>query len=34
MNPIPEGIIESDAEIITGWDGGLYAKGDPRAEPS
>lgn len=30
-NPMPEGAYEDDAEIITGYDGGLYVKGDPRA---
>lgn len=23
--------VESDEEVITGWDGGLYAYDDPRA---
>jgi|GEM_PF-1831861 len=30
-NPPPEGAYEDTAEIITGWDGGLYEEGDPRA---
>jgi len=29
MNPIPEGAYEDDAEIIIGWDGGLYLANDP-----
>lgn len=30
-NPLPEGYTESDEEVVTGWDGGLYVAGDPRA---
>lgn len=30
-NPIPHGAIESDEEVVIGWDGGLYVRGDPRA---
>lgn len=29
-SPYPEGATEADEEVITGWDGGLYVKGDPR----
>ena len=31
-NPYPEGATESEENVITGWDGGLYAEDDPRAE--
>ena len=31
LNPLPEGAYEDKADIITGTDGGLYEKGDPRA---
>ncbi len=31
-NPLPNGAYEDEADIIEGWDGGLYVKGDPRAE--
>lgn len=31
-NPLPSTYIESDEEVITGWDEGLYVAGDPRAE--
>lgn len=31
-NPMPDGYVESDEEVIEGWDGGLYVAGDPRAE--
>lgn len=31
-NPLPDGAAEDTADIITGWDGGLYEAGDPRAE--
>ncbi|PJX09075.1 hypothetical protein CQW32_17635 [Pseudomonas putida] len=31
-NPLPDSYVESDEEVITGWDGGLYVLGDPRAE--
>ena len=30
-NPIPKDVVESDEEVITGWDGGLYATDDPYA---
>jgi hypothetical protein len=33
-NPLPEGVHEDDAEVIVGWDGGLYAVDDPRAVKS
>lgn len=29
-NPLPEGAYEDVAEIVTGWDGGLYEASDPR----
>lgn len=29
-NPLPEGAYEDEAEIVTGWDGGLYEATDPR----
>lgn len=28
-NPLPEGAYEDTAEIVEGWDGGLYAVDDP-----
>lgn len=31
MNPLPEGAYEDTAEIVVGWDGGLYEASDPRA---
>ncbi len=31
LNPLPKDAIESDEEVIVGWDGGLYAHDDPRA---
>lgn len=31
QNKLPEGSTESDEEVITGWDDGLYAANDPRA---
>ncbi len=31
QNPLPINAIEDDAEIVTGWDGGLYLANDPRA---
>ena len=31
-NPIPEGVTESDAETVTGWDGGTYLSTDPRKD--
>lgn len=30
-NPIPDGAYEDQAEVVTGWDGGLYLADDPRA---
>ena len=30
LNPMPEGAYEDTAEIVTGWDGGLYEANDPR----
>lgn len=29
-NPLPEGAKEGKADIVTGWDGGLYEATDPR----
>lgn len=29
-NPLPEGATEHDAEVVTGYDGGLYLADDPR----
>lgn len=29
-NPIPANAIESDEEVVTGWDGGFYLHDDPR----
>ena len=29
-NPLPEGATEHHEEIVTGYDGGLYLKDDPR----
>lgn len=31
-NPLPMDAVESDEEVIEGWDGGLYVVGDPRAD--
>jgi len=31
-NPLPKGATSRQEDIIEGWDGGLYVKGDPRAE--
>ncbi len=31
-NPLPKGATSRQEEIVEGWDGGLYVKGDPRAE--
>lgn len=28
--PAPEGSYEDTADIVEGWDGGLYASDDPR----
>jgi hypothetical protein len=30
QNPLPQGATEHDAEIVTGYDGGLYLADDPR----
>ena len=30
MNPMPEGAYESEADVVTGSDGGLYLANDPR----
>lgn len=29
-NPIPQDATEHDAEVVTGYDGGLYLADDPR----
>ncbi|WP_107341609.1 hypothetical protein [Agrobacterium pusense] len=29
-NPLPDGAFESTADIVEGWDGGLYTSDDPR----
>jgi hypothetical protein len=29
-NPLPNDFVESNEEVVTGWDGGLYAHDDPR----
>lgn len=29
-NPLPKDAIESDEEVVEGWDGGLYAHDDER----
>jgi sulfur relay (sulfurtransferase) DsrC/TusE family protein len=29
-NPLPEGATEHDAEVVTGFDGGLYLADDPK----
>lgn len=34
LNPIPDGAYEDEAEVIKGWDGGLYVADDPRAVKS
>jgi len=28
--PLPEGATEDEAEVVTGYDGGLYLADDPR----
>ena len=33
-NPLPDGAVESEEETEIGWDGGVYIKGDPRAQKS
>lgn len=30
LNPLPDGAYEDDAEVVTGYDGGLYLADDPR----
>jgi hypothetical protein len=30
QNPLPQGATEHDAEVVTGYDGGLYLADDPR----
>jgi hypothetical protein len=30
LNPLPSDAVESDEEVVVGWDGGLYAHDDPR----
>lgn len=30
INPLPEDSVESDAEVVIGYDGGLYLSDDPR----
>jgi hypothetical protein len=30
LNPLPEGATEHDAEVVIGYDGGLYLADDPR----
>jgi hypothetical protein len=29
-NPLPDGATEHDAEVVTGYDGGLYLADDPK----
>ena len=29
-NPMPAGAYEDEADIVQGWDGGLYEASDPR----
>lgn len=31
-NPLPEGATRDKAEIVHGWDGGLYEESDPRKD--
>lgn len=33
-NPLPEGLVEGEAEIVEGPDGGLYEVGDARLTPA
>lgn len=33
-NPMPNGALEDEAEIIKGWDGGLFLANDPKAYKS
>ncbi len=30
LNSLPADAVESDEEVVVGWDGGLYAHDDPR----
>jgi hypothetical protein len=30
QNPLPEGATEHEAEVVTGYDGGLYLADDPK----
>ena len=30
QNPLPEGATEHDAEVVTGYDGGLYLTDDSK----
>lgn len=29
-NPMPDDLVESDEEVVVGWDGGLYVHDDQR----
>lgn len=31
-NPLPDDAVETTAETVTGWDGGLYLSTDPRKD--
>ena len=33
-NPMPDGLVEGEADIVEGPDGGLYEAGDPRLTPA
>lgn len=33
-NPLPDDAVESDEQVIVGWDGGRYIHDDPRAVKS
>jgi hypothetical protein len=33
-NPLLDGAVESDEQVIVGWDGGAYVYDDPRAVKS
>lgn len=30
LNPLPDGAYSEEAEVVTGFDGGLYLADDPR----
>lgn len=30
INPLPKDFVESEAEVVIGYDGGLYLSDDPR----